>query len=46
MYRDCRQGRGAGRGRRTARTSAQICHLIVVPIGHPAKPVKLYGFPN
>ena len=31
---------------RAARTSAEICHLIVVPSGHPAKPVKLYAFPN
>jgi hypothetical protein len=37
---------GAGRCGHTARTSAQICHLILVPIGHPAKPVKLYALPN
>jgi hypothetical protein len=29
-----------------ARTSIEICHLIVVPRGHPAKPVKRYTFPN
>ncbi len=46
MYPDCCQRRGAGRCGRTARTSAEICHLIVVPSGHPAKPVKLYALPN
>ena len=29
-----------------ARTSAEICHLIVVPSGHPATPVKPYALPN
>ena len=25
---------------------SEICHLIVVPSGHPAKPVKPYALPN
>jgi hypothetical protein len=44
MYPDCRQRRGAGRFGCTARTSVEICHLIVVLSGHPAKPVKPYRF--
>jgi hypothetical protein len=43
MYPDCRHRRGAGR---SVRTSAPICHLIVVLSGHPAKPVKPYAFLN
>ena len=31
---------------RAGRTSVEICHLIVVPSGHPAKPVKPYALPN
>jgi len=29
-----------------ARTSVEICRLIVVLSGHPAKPVQPYAFPN
>ena len=46
MYPDSGQRRGAGRCGRTARTSVEICHLIVVLSGHPAKPVKPYALPN
>jgi hypothetical protein len=46
MYPDRRQRRGAGRCGRSVRTSAPICHLIVVLSDHPAKPVKPYALPN